>query len=63
VNLTAPSERGTGRPGGLFQTIHPGLAAGLRLLLDRASRTSIAADAAWSPAEGSAFYLSANATF
>ena len=63
VNLTAPSERGTGRPGALFQTVHPGFATGLRLLLDSASRSSIAADAAWSPAQGFAFYLSANATF
>ena len=62
VNLTAPSERGTGGPVALFQTVHPGFAAGLRLLLDRASRASIAADAAWSPAEAFAFYLSANAS-
>jgi hypothetical protein len=63
VNLVAPSERGTGKPGAQFQNVHPGFATGVRLLLDRASRSSIAIDGAWSPAQGFSFYLAANATF
>lgn len=63
VNVTAPSERGTGRPGPRFQTLHPALAAGLRLLLDRASGSNLVLDGAWAPREGFAFYVNANETF
>jgi hypothetical protein len=43
--------------------VHPGLAAGLRILVSRASRSAIAADAAWAPGGGLSFYVNANATF
>jgi len=63
VNLSAPSERGVPGPGPLFQTLHPGLAAGLRVLLDRSSGSNLVLDLAWAPGEGVAFYLNANETF
>jgi hypothetical protein len=63
VNLSAPSERGVPGPGPQFQTLHPGFAAGLRVLLDRSSGANLVLDGAWAPGEGFAFYLNANETF
>jgi hypothetical protein len=43
--------------------VHPGLAAGLRVLLDRASHSNLVLDVAWAPAGELGFYLNANETF
>jgi hypothetical protein len=63
VNLTAPSERGVEGSGPSFQTLHPGVAAGLRVLLDRTSGSNLVLDVGWAPGEGVGFYLNANETF
>jgi len=63
AGAAAPSERGTGNPGALFQTVHPLAAAGLRVLLDRASGANLTLDTAFSPGNGVAFYVNANETF
>jgi hypothetical protein len=63
VNATAPSERGGGAPGPLFQRVHPAVAAGLRVLLDHDSRAALALDAAWAPRHGLSFYVTAQQTF
>lgn len=63
VNLTAPSQRGVGEGGLAFHSLHPSLATGLRILLDRASGANLVLDLAWAPGEGTAFYINANETF
>jgi hypothetical protein len=63
ASLAAPSQRGTGVPGPLFQKLHPAIATGLRLLLDRASGSNLALDTAWAPGEGISVYVNANETF
>jgi hypothetical protein len=63
VNLAAPSERGVGGGAWSFRTVHPGFAAGLRVLLDRTSGANLVLDGAWAPQEGFAVYLNANETF
>jgi hypothetical protein len=63
VNAALPSERGSGAPGALFQRAHPAVAAGLRVLLDAASRSALALDAAWAPGHGPVFYVTAEQTF
>lgn len=63
VNLTAPSERGAGGGPWSFETLHPGVAAGLRLLLDRTSGSNLSFDVAWAPKGHLGFYLNANETF
>ncbi|BDG05119.1 BamA/TamA family outer membrane protein [Anaeromyxobacter oryzae] len=63
ASLAAPSERGTGVPGPLFRRVHPAIAGGWRVLLDRASGANIALDAAWAPGQGPSFYVNANETF
>lgn len=63
VNLDAPSNRGTGLPGHRFDDLHVGFALGVRALLSRASRASLALDAAWAPGGTLRVYLNANETF
>jgi len=63
VNASAPSQRGPGHPGADFRTVHPALAAGLRVLLDRTSGSNLVLDAGWAPGGRVGFYLNANETF
>jgi len=64
VNLSLPSDRQPGQGGvPVFRTVHPALATGLRLLLDRNSGSNLVFDVAWAPQGALAFYLNANETF
>jgi hypothetical protein len=63
VDLTMPSQRGLGEGGLAFHSLHPALATGLRVLLDRSSGSNLVLDLAWAPGEGTGFYLNANETF
>jgi hypothetical protein len=63
LSLSAPSDRGVNGAGLSFRAVHPGLAAGLRVLLDRTSGANLVLDGAWAPGEGVGFYLNANETF
>jgi hypothetical protein len=63
INLTMPSDRGAGGGPWSFRTVHPGLATGVRVLLDRTSGSNLAFDVAWAPKGQLSFYLNANETF
>ncbi len=63
VNVALPGDRGPGGGGLSFRTVHPGLAAGIRLLLDRSSGANLVFDTAWAPGGSIVFYLNANETF
>ena len=63
VSLTAPSERQPGQGGIDFRTVHPGFAAGLRVLLDRSSGSNLVVDVGWAPSGELGFYLNGNETF
>ena len=63
VNFTLPSDRQAGHGPPTFRTVHPALATGLRLLLDRSSGSNLVFDVAWAPRGSLAFYLNANETF
>jgi len=63
VNATSASNRGTGESGPLFSAVHPGLAAGLRALLSKESRSNLVLDVGWAPGGTFSFYLNANETF
>jgi hypothetical protein len=63
LHVTAPSERGAGGGAWSFETLHPGAAVGLRVLLDRTSGSNVCLDAAWAPRGHLGFYLNANETF
>jgi len=57
------SNRGTGESGPLFDDVHPAVAAGLRALLSKESRSNLVLDVGWSPGGMIGFYLNANETF
>jgi len=63
VNLSLPSDRQAGHGAPDFRTVHPALATGLRLLLDRSSGSNLVFDVAWAPQGTLAFYLNANESF
>ncbi len=63
ASLTAPSERTPGHGGIDFRSVHPALATGLRVLLDRSSGANLVLDLGWAPGVGVGFYLNANETF
>jgi hypothetical protein len=64
VNLTAVSDRGPGHRALHVTAVHPALVAGLRGLLSKDSRVSLAFDVAWAPgASAPALYLNASEAF